>query len=108
MTKQYKRGDKAIFYALFLDENNENNVIVNNPKINIYHYKNGNKIDDIINADLIQIDSTNEYYYEYNIITGADYGTYNIIYSAEVNGKHIEAQEEFQVQSRISLNGGII
>jgi len=108
MTKQYKRGDKAVFYVTFLDEEGGDSPTVTDPKITITHYNGSTIVTDISLQDLIQIGTTNQYYYEWSISAGADYGTYLVTYNANIDGYDIEGDESFQITPEVEIRGGII
>lgn len=101
MTGQYFRGDKATFYVTFLSADGSDSPTVINPKITIKHYDSdtSSTVTDINLADMSQIDSTNQYYYEYNVPSDAYFGTYIVIYNATVDGSALETSEEFQIVS---------
>ena len=107
MTKRYKQGEDALFYVIFLSEDGGSTPIVINPIITIKHYESGTLITDVSEASLIQEGTSNKYYYQWSIPSGAFIGTYSVIYNAEIDGVDVEFDEEFQIYQPDITQGGL-
>ena len=108
MAQKYFRGNRATFYVTFLSADGGDNPTIINPKITIKHWD-GVQIDtDVSSQDLIQIGSSNQYYFEWNIPSNADIADYLVTYNANVDGYDLEGDDTFQVVEMLDYAGGII
>lgn len=101
MVQQYFREGTASFFITFLKADGSDDPTVTNPTITIKHYDTVNNVmvTDIDATAMTQIDTTNQYRYEYIIPVDADFGTYLVTYNANVDGSDLETAENFQVIS---------
>jgi len=108
MTKQYYRDSKAVFYVTFLSEDGSDTPVVTNPTIKIQHIdKDGLLVVDISSASLVQVGTSNQYYYQWDVPQTADIATYHAIYNANIDSNDVEDDEEFQIQNDPGDAGGI-
>jgi hypothetical protein len=67
------------------------------PRVRVSHVNGGNEVEDLAFTDMVQMGSSNRWYYKHNIGLGAAFTRYLVTFETTIEGVATQATEEFRV-----------
>lgn len=93
------QGETSTLYLTLLDGSQPVNTGVSGATVDIYHFANSALVVDVSSGSMTNQAAPylNIWYYSYNVPSGADLTTYNVIYNTMINGNSYQSSEIFNV-----------